>query len=503
MFSINALLPVCFIKLHQLPTFFTQKAPLSRSPLTLLLAVYQGELVAAHHAGDMQVQYEYGAALLETGAAAQAAEVLQRAMEDMGSNGAGGDAAKLVDLQLALCQSYRRLGQTTRALATLQGVPVKLRTAAVHLALADLFGETGATQQAIASLKDVLREHPLALDCLQRLLHYEVPKIELLALISSHKSVVSEIGWLDQWLTGHRAGIKGEHTKAIAAFGELEARTCPRNFHLLSHMAVWHWKQGCLPAAKQAFERAHESNPTQMDKMDVYAHVLQAHGHAASLNKLAMTLMDTDKSRVEPWLAFARYCQLLFDNSADPRAARDHIKLGLHFVEQGCQYAPQQHAEVHMVRGTLLRNLDKNEQAAVCFQQALKISRDVSAAQGLVSCYLSMGRLKEALIVARDVQASLPRSPRANTLVGVVCRRFADGNSKARRAFETALGVDPNCMDAVFALCELEAEEQHFDRATQLLKDHLSHSRTDFVYRQLGDVYMVGWLGFFLGGWLV
>ena len=78
-----------------------------------------------------------------------------------------------------------------------------------------------------------------------------------------------------------------------------------------------------------------------------------------------------------------------------------------------------------MLRGTLLRHLDKYDQAIACFQQVLKSTKDFAAAQGLISCYMAVGRLKEALIIARDFQAAAPRNPRAITLVGSVLIFFS------------------------------------------------------------------------------
>ena len=45
---------------------------------------------------------------------------------------------------------------------------------------------------------------------------------------------------------------------------------------VLVNLADWQWKQGNLPAGRQAFEIAHRADPNALEKMDVYAHVLVA-----------------------------------------------------------------------------------------------------------------------------------------------------------------------------------------------------------------------------------
>ena len=150
----------------------------------------------SRYPGNARLTFECGVALLETGAAAQAADALHTALHLAASApGQGVDAGAA---RLALSRCYRALKQPALALETLQQVPDKARTGEMNKALAELSGELGLVSQAVASLKDVLRVQPLALDCLQQLLAYGVPKMELLAIVSAHKTVASELGWLDQ-----------------------------------------------------------------------------------------------------------------------------------------------------------------------------------------------------------------------------------------------------------------------------------------------------------------
>lgn len=69
--------------------------------------------------------------------------------------------------------------------------------------------------------------------------------------------------------------------------------------------------------------------------------------------------------------------------------------------------------------------------------------------------------------------------------------RWEDGNDRARKLFKDALAIDNQCMDAVFALFDLELEEGNFETAIKLLEPHLVHSRGDFVHRRLADAHLM------------
>lgn len=61
----------------------------------------------------------------------------------------------------------------------------------------------------------------------------------------------------------------------------------------------------------------------------------------------------------------------------------------------------------------------------------------------------------------------------------------------ARKLFHEALALNNECMDAVFALFELDLEEGNFEQAIQLLEPHLVHSRADYVHRRLADAHLM------------
>lgn len=174
--------------------------------------------------------------------------------------------------------------------------------------------------------------------------------------------------------------------------------------------------------------------------------------------RLCNELMLTDKARVETWLAVARYCQFKCEDSGSPNNAHYHAQQGLLMVDRVrctlvfphvrpstsdtvtvavCSVTPvcppalcpfshllraqaaaidPDHAELSMVKGTLLLAMQKCRPAVKCFRAAYSKTHDFASYQGLVSCYLASNRVKEALQIARECQQRMPRNPRAVTV---------------------------------------------------------------------------------------
>lgn len=383
-----------------------------------------------------------------------------------------------------------KLGDLPQALQVLQAVTATDRTPAINMALAQLHVKSGADRNAIAYYKEVIRDCPLALDALQGLASCGVTKAEIVSTLGSVKGLNStDLIWVVSWIEGHCHAYKKDYKSAVLNFSSLERTSFPNNVELMRHQAMWQWQQGYLPAARQAFAKVHELDPLCLDKMDIYGHVLLANGKEMELNKLAFDTLKIDKRRCEPWIVLARHCQLLAENATDDKKA-EHATSGLQFIAQALELNSK-HAEAYLTRGTLHMILENPDQAAVSFREANQLTHDFSSYQGLVNCHLSTNRLKEAFAIAHEAQTAMPQSARAITLLGAVCKRYSDGLNKARKAFENALALDPHCMEAVYALFDLEVEQKQYPQAIQLLASQLQHARLDFLHRRLGDVHVL------------
>eukprot|EP00036_Acanthoecidae_sp_10tr_P013001 CAMPEP_0206289218 /NCGR_PEP_ID=MMETSP0106_2-20121207/2006_1 /ASSEMBLY_ACC=CAM_ASM_000206 /TAXON_ID=81532 /ORGANISM="Acanthoeca-like sp., Strain 10tr" /LENGTH=483 /DNA_ID=CAMNT_0053719771 /DNA_START=30 /DNA_END=1481 /DNA_ORIENTATION=+ len=391
------------------------------------------------------------------------------------------------DIRFWMHKCLVQLDDTKRALTVLSAVAAEDRTLEMHMALGRLNHKSGAAGAAKSALWAVLKARPLALEAVRLLIQLEEDMTAyfdgVAGLSETHRA------WLRRWVAGHHAAAHKRYTDAVEQFAQLKDAG-PDNPHVLVHLADWQWKQGNLPAGRQAFEIAFKADPLNLDRMDVFAHVLVAQGKEDELNTLCATLLQVDKNRIEPWLALARYYQLLSENCLDELQATKHKKQGLMVVERASQICAN-HDELHMVRGTLLLALDRPRDASLNFRSAYKLNRDFAAYQGLVMCYIAEGRMKEAYQIALDARRQLSMNPRAITLLGSVIKRSGENNDKARKLFKDALAINNECMDAVIALFELELEEENCDAAIKLLEPHLVHSRADYIHRRLADAHMM------------
>lgn len=83
--------------------------------------------------------------------------------------------------QMHIC--HISLKQPVQALLVLQGIPAKLRSVKVNMALGKLYVMNGLERPAISAFKEVLRECPLALEAIQSLIKLGIRYTELLRLI--------------------------------------------------------------------------------------------------------------------------------------------------------------------------------------------------------------------------------------------------------------------------------------------------------------------------------
>jgi anaphase-promoting complex subunit 7 len=86
-----------------------------------------------------------------------------------------------VRYQMHIC--HLALKQSVQALLVLQGIPAKLRSVKVNMALGKLYVMNGLERPAISAFKEVIRECPLALEAILALIKLGVSYVELVRLI--------------------------------------------------------------------------------------------------------------------------------------------------------------------------------------------------------------------------------------------------------------------------------------------------------------------------------
>ena len=77
----------------------------------------------------------------------------------------------------------------------LQGIPAKLRSVKVNMALGKLYIVNGMERSAISAFKEVLRECPLALEAVQTLIKLGVSYSELIRLMFNGALPPGHLDW--------------------------------------------------------------------------------------------------------------------------------------------------------------------------------------------------------------------------------------------------------------------------------------------------------------------
>lgn len=87
------------------------------------------------------------------------------------------------DIRYQMHVCHLSLKQPVQALLVLQGIPAKLRSVKVNMALGKLYILNGLERPAISAFKEVIRECPLALEAIQSLIKLGISYSELERLI--------------------------------------------------------------------------------------------------------------------------------------------------------------------------------------------------------------------------------------------------------------------------------------------------------------------------------
>lgn len=182
------------------------------------------------------------------------------------------------------------------------------------------------------------------------------------------------------------------------------------NIQGLVFLAVALKKSGDSIGSLSIFTKIKRLEPAWITNMDYYGMLLQEQGKYSALVRLSGELLDLSKHRAESWLVQAMCCEM---KSAHVQAL-SHIDHALQLNNR--------HLLAHQLKGRLLLEMQKPGEASLSFRNAYRISRDISNYEGLVRCYIALGKQLEATSTAKEALALLPHSARAVCLAGVVMK---------------------------------------------------------------------------------
>ena len=133
-------------------------------------------------------------------------------------------------------------------------------------------------------------------------------------------------------------------------------------------------------------------------------------------------------------------------------------------------------------------DIKRVDDAIVHFREALRLSpKRFEAHHGLIGCYLTERRMREAIAQAKDAFGSLGQSARSLTLYGTVLAKEPLTVEKAKSYLERALRVDPLHTAAVYPLAEIHASLEEYHKGAELLRKQLVLQSTGKLHQVLGD----------------
>ncbi|XP_059144274.1 anaphase-promoting complex subunit 7-like [Physella acuta] len=388
-----------------------------------------------------------------------------------------------VDLKYKIYQCLHKMKQNVEALNILESISTKKRTARVNLALAKLYLHEGRDRSAITCYKELIREHPLALDALTSLLTLGMRGVDLSSYVIN-SIPQSSCDWLNSWIKGQARMASKEYSSAITTFRSMEPKHGLKdNVLILSYLGEACFHGGHYTQAMAQFRRVHIIDPLYLKNMDMYAYLLFKEKKTEDLHLLAQGLMSVSEHAVEPWVAMGYSSLALHSSNANKNKTIRAI-----YCAQKAYSIDNLSVQALVLKGTALLDMKKGPQAMQHFQEAVRMAPNrFEAYQGLIDCYVSNRKIKEALAWAMRACKTIGNNARTFTLVAHVLAKDPATVAKAKQYLNRAMTFDGNLLDPVYLMVDLLIQEQDFAKGVELLRKMLENHSTTRLHQQLAD----------------
>lgn len=388
-----------------------------------------------------------------------------------------------VDVQFKIYQCLHKTNQNAEALSTLESINTKKRTARINMALAKLYLHEGRDRSAITCYKEVIREHPLALGALTGLLSLGMRGADVIAYIMNGIPQAS-FDWLNSWIKGHAHIAAKEYSNAISTFRAMEPNHGLKdNVLVLNSLGEACFHGGHYTQAMAQFRRAHTLDPLSLKNMDIYAYLLSKEKKTAELHSLAQSLMSVSETSVEPWVAMG-YSSLALHSPNNNKSKTIRAV----YCAQKAYFLDNLSVQALVLKGSALLDMKKSPQAIQHFQEAVRMAPNrFEAYQGLIGCYMSMRKIKEALAWATRAFKTIGNNARTCTLIASVLAKDPTCIAKAKQYLNRAMQSDPHLLEPVHLMVDLLIQEQDYVKGVELLRQMLEHHSTTRLHQQLAD----------------
>lgn len=282
-------------------------------------------------------------------------------------------------------------------------------------------------------------------------------------------------------LTGELYFKKFRFYRALRTYDVLN-REYPKTPAVLDKIAECHLQLGNFFIGLRTFEDLRIIDPLSTRGLDLYAMLLERHGTPAQLNELGKQILQLKiQNSAQAWTALSLFWK-----------AKGSKEKAMSMIEVALTVDPD-HARAHLLKGQLLLDQNKPSEAVESFRLAQMSNPSFQAYRGLVACKFKLSDPHGALHVATELRQRMFDNPRAITLYADLIHRVDPSKIDASfKLFQSALDLDPSCIDAILSMASLYAAQQKHDDAIHLLLSKVAavyESDRGLIWFQLGKLY--------------
>ncbi|XP_061432080.1 LOW QUALITY PROTEIN: anaphase-promoting complex subunit 7 [Lethenteron reissneri] len=382
-----------------------------------------------------------------------------------------------LEVKYKLADCYMNLRQDKDAIAVLDTVPAKQRTPKINMTLAGLYRKTGQERSAITCYKEVLRQCPLALEAILGLLSLSVKGAEVASLTVNTLQAMPLLEWLSMWIKAYAFAYARDYPRAITTFCSLDKRMLLKdNVDLLTSLARTYFRSGDRKNAITRFQQAQILDPYLIKSLDLYGYLLAKERRLEELEKLGVRLFGISDQQAEPWVVMGYYCYKTKKHTRAVYLAAKAIQLN-----GGC-------VQALLLKGSALRAMGKLHEAVLHFREAQRLAPNrLDCYEGLVECYLSLQRTRDALNLANAACKALGCTAPVLTMYACVWLHETSSTDKAHGLIDRALAQQPDLIKAVIMKAELLRRDQKCEEAMALVRAALTNRSVGILHRILGD----------------
>lgn len=425
------------------------------------------------------------------------------------SQGDGSVTMTEVDVRFLLYQCCLFQNKLSAAAHVLEEIPFESRSPRIHAALGNLFCQMKNKSEAIRTLKEVIKDNPLAFEAMTSLLALGLKSTDIIAIVGPQLMSHPEQDWIFAWIDAQASLYSFKTEKSVELVKKLVSRhpSGNENKDLLVMMGQAFYYNGEYRKAINIMKPLFTKDFVFKKGLGFYASCLFHENDIQTLETITQKILSKDPqgSRLngtlvedspEPWLAFGYYSFL--------NSKRD-CKSALYFARKAYFCSLEFHRSDNLIEALLLQSRILSETKSASEGLGFLIEAHNLApyrfevVQALTDVYYQDRKHSLAISVAANSLKHFGQTSRALTLYATALLNESDDGKKtasseknrksAKSQLERAVLKDRSYLKATYKLAELYIEEKLFTRAIDLINKCLEHENTNKLHRLLGDCY--------------